>query len=79
MTFSPDYLCQPRCAAQDALAEQLEARKADMDEIERLRAVILDIARIVENPDDRALQCVRDLTDKEKEISVKRADESDSQ
>ncbi len=37
------------------------------DEIERLRAVILGIARVVENPwhkDDRALQRVRDLTDK---------------
>ncbi len=33
-------------------------------EEERLRAIILDIARIVENPDDRALQQVRDLTDK---------------
>ncbi len=33
-------------------------------EIENLRAIILAIARIVENPDDRALQQVRDLTDK---------------
>ena len=33
-------------------------------EVKRLRAVILDIARIVENPDDRALQRVRDVTDK---------------
>ena len=35
------------------------------DEIERLRAVILDIARIVENPDSRAPRQVRDITDKE--------------
>ncbi len=40
MTFSPDYLCHPGCVAQDALAEQLEARKADMDEIERLRSLL---------------------------------------
>ena len=39
MTFEPDYLCHPGCAAQDALAEQLEARKGDADEIERLKAV----------------------------------------
>ncbi len=39
------------------------------DENQRLRAIILDIARIVENPDDRALQRVRDVTDKESEAS----------
>lgn len=39
-------------------------------EIERLRAVILDIARIVENPDDRALRRVRDMTDKESEATT---------
>ena len=47
--------------------EAFDNRRAleDQDaEIERLRAVILDIARIVENPDDRALQQVRDVTDK---------------
>ena len=40
MTFKPDYLCHPGCAAQDALAEQLEARKADADTIERLRELL---------------------------------------
>jgi hypothetical protein len=41
-------------------------------EIKRLRAVILDIARIVENPDDRALQRVRDVTDKHSSDSAPR-------
>ncbi len=35
------------------------------DEIERLREIILEIARIVENPDSRAPRQVRDITDKE--------------
>ncbi len=34
-------------------------------EFRRLREVIFDISRIVENPDDRALQQVRKITDKE--------------
>jgi len=43
MTFSPDYLCDnPICAA--VLEEQLEARKRDADEIERLRAALSRIA-----------------------------------
>ena len=49
----------PRCG--------LEWQELD-DEIERLRVVILDIARIVENPDDRALQRVRDVTDKQSSV-----------
>ncbi len=37
MAYDPDYLCgNPICA--DVLTEQLEARKRDADEIERLRA-----------------------------------------
>ncbi len=45
------------------------------DELERLRAVILDIARIVENPDDRALQRVRDVTDKHSSVSATHSEE----
>ena len=40
MTFEPDYLCHPQCVAGAALAEQLEARKEDIDEIERLREAL---------------------------------------
>ena len=39
-------------------------------EIERLEAIIRDIARIVENPDSRAPRQVRDITDKESMRSV---------
>ncbi len=45
MAFNPDYLCPNGCAAQDALAEQIEARKRDADEIERLRAALQEEAR----------------------------------
>ena len=45
MTFQPDYLCPNGCAAQDALTEQLEARKVDADEIERLRAALDEAIR----------------------------------
>ena len=39
MAYDPDYLCgNPIC--RDVLAEQLEARKTDADEIERLRAAL---------------------------------------
>ena len=37
-----------------------------MADNDRLRALIQGIARIVENPDDRALHRVRDVTDKER-------------
>ena len=40
-TYNPDYLCNnPICAA--VLTEQLEARKRDADEIERLRRKVRD-------------------------------------
>ena len=43
MTFQPDYLCHPKCAAQDALAEQLKARKEDADEIMALKTALKNL------------------------------------
>ena len=43
LMFKPDYLCHPKCVAQDALAEQLEARKEDTDEILQLRILLKDL------------------------------------
>ena len=50
MTFKPDYLCHPKCVAQDALAEQLEARKRDVDEIERLRSEVAALSKSAAHP-----------------------------
>ena len=59
MTFQPDYLCHPKCAAQDALAEQLEARKAEADLIERLRTALEEIAKLGDVDCDVAPQIAR--------------------
>ncbi len=48
MTFKPDYLCHPQCVAQDALAEQIEARKEDADEILALKTALKNIQPALE-------------------------------
>ena len=70
--------CRSYSVTLDELLESRRARgeviKRQSDEIERLRAVILDIARIVENPDSHAPRQVRDITDKESMRSVRDTD-----
>ncbi len=63
MAYDPDYLCDnPICAA--VLTEQLEARKADGDEIERLRGRLEQVHDLLEEvaemlPSGRAWGLVR--------------------